>query len=107
MVHTMDEFIAALPPDRQQAIHEGAARLIAEELTLRELRKAREISQRAVGAALHVNQAAVSKIERKADMYISTLREYIEAMGGALEIIARFPDHAPVRIIQFEDLGDA
>lgn len=107
MRQTMDEFIAALPPDRQQAIHEGAARLIAEELTLRELRKARAISQRAVGAALHVNQAAVSKIERKADMYISTLREYIEAMGGALDIIARFPDHAPVKITQFEDLGDA
>ncbi len=52
---------------------------------------------------LHINQSAVSKLERRTDMYLSTLRSYIEAMGGELEIIARFPDRA-VRITQFEAL---
>lgn len=108
MATSLTNLITKLPEATQQAITRETTRLIAEELTLRELRKVREISQRAVGEALNVNQAAVSKIERRTDMYISTLREYIEAMGGELDIIARFPDHAPVRIAQFEDLdGEA
>lgn len=107
MARSLDAVIAALPAEEQAAIAQETARLIAEELTLRELRKARAVSQRTVGAALNVNQAAVSKIERRADMYISTLRAYIEAMGGELDIIARFPDHAPVRIAQFAELGEA
>lgn len=107
MARTMKQFIASLPQAAQEAIAQETARLVAEEMTLRELRKAREVSQRTVGENLHVNQAAVSKIERRTDMYISTLREYIEAMGGELDIIARFPDRPPVRINQFEELGDS
>jgi hypothetical protein len=57
-----------------------------------------------MGDVLEVNQATVSKIERRADMYISTLRTFIEAMGGELAIVASFPDMEPVRINQFEDL---
>jgi hypothetical protein len=56
-----------------------------------------------VGKKLHINQAAVSKLERRADMYLSTLRNYIEARGGKLEIVARFPNQV-VRITQFEML---
>jgi hypothetical protein len=52
---------------------------------------------------LHIKQAAVSTLERRTDMYLSTLRSYIEAMGGELEIIARFPQRA-VRIVQFGTL---
>ena len=52
-----------------------------------------------------MNQAAASKIERRADMYVSTLRSFIQAIGGDLEIIARFPDRPPVRINQFEELS--
>jgi predicted transcriptional regulator len=65
--------------------------LIAEEATLRQLRVARERSQEEIAIKLHIKQAAVSKLERRTDMYLSTLRSYIEAMGGQLEIIARFP----------------
>jgi hypothetical protein len=101
---SLDEFIDSLPKEEQEAIQQEAERLIAEEMTLRELRKARARSQRAVGEILHINQAAVSKIERRTDMYVSTLRSFVEAMGGELEIIARFPDQPPVRINQFEDL---
>jgi transcriptional regulator with XRE-family HTH domain len=98
-----DDYMARLPKKRQQAIKKRADELIAEEATLRQLREARERSQEEVARKLHIKQAAVSKLERRADMYLSTLRGFIEAMGGKLEIIARFPNQA-VRITQFEAL---
>ncbi len=104
MARNFDDFIATLPQDEQEAIQHEAERLIKEEMNLRELRKAREYSQQLLGEILHVNQAAVSKLERRVDMYVSTLRSLISAMGGELEIIARFPDRTPVRITQFEDI---
>jgi transcriptional regulator with XRE-family HTH domain len=103
MATRMDDYLAALPKKDRRAIEKRAEELIAEEATLRQLREARERSQEEVGQKLHIKQAAVSKLERRADMYLSTLRSYIEAMGGKLEIIARFPNHA-VRIKQFEAL---
>lgn len=63
-----------------------------QQMPLHELRKAQALSQETLAKALNINQAAVSKMERRTDMYISTLRNYIEAMGGELEIIATFPD---------------
>ena len=62
------------------------------EMPLNELRQAKALSQATLAEMLHVNQAAISKMERRTDMYISTLRNYIRAMGGELEIIATFPD---------------
>jgi transcriptional regulator with XRE-family HTH domain len=103
MAIRFDDYMAKLPKRRQQAIKKRAAELIAEEATLRQLREARERSQVEMAEKLHINQAAVSKLERRTDMYLSTLRGYIEAMGGKLEIIARFPNRA-VRIVQFEAL---
>ena len=99
MAIRIDDFIAKLPEKDQQDIAKRTAKLVAEEATLRQIREARERSQAAVAAKLHIKQAAVSKLERRTDMYLSTLRGYIEAMGGTLEIIARFPgpgraDHA-------------
>lgn len=105
MAKSLEQVIASLPTEEQAAINQEADRLIVEEMTLREVREARERSQRVVGEVLHINQAAVSKIERRTDMYVSTLRSFIEAMGGELEIIARFPDRPPVKISQFEELG--
>jgi transcriptional regulator with XRE-family HTH domain len=106
MAKNFKEYIAALPQERQQAIHQEAQRIIEEELSLQALRKARARSQKQVGEKLKVKQAEVSKIERRTDLYVSTLRHYIEAVGGELEIIARFPDRPPVKISQFEDLDD-
>src|SRR4051794_7117532 len=103
MAIRLDDYLAELPEERQRAIRERAAELIAEEATLRQVREARERSQEDVANKLHIKQAAVSKLERRADMYLSTLRSYIEAMGGKLEIIARIPDQV-VRITQFEAL---
>lgn len=72
-------------------------------LPLAELRQARRMSQEELAAVLEVKQPAVAKLEKKTDMYISSLRRFIEAMGGELEICAHFVD-GDVRISQFEDL---
>jgi transcriptional regulator with XRE-family HTH domain len=81
---------------------EKRAKTMLDEMPLNELRAARLLTQESIAKSLGINQAAVSKMERRADMYISTLRDFIAAMGGELEITARFPDGA-VKIQQFED----
>jgi len=106
MAINAEDYIARLPKSRREAIRKRAEELVAEELTLRELRDARQRSQVEIAKKLGIKQAAVSKLERRADMYLSTLRRLVEAMGGSLEIIARFPDRPPVKISQFETLDD-
>jgi hypothetical protein len=83
---------------------EKARKLIAE-MPLNEIRAARELTQEHLAKLLRIKQASVSKLERRADMYVSTLRDFVRAMGGDLEITARFPE-GEVRISQF-DLGPA
>ena len=73
------------------------------DMALHELRGARDLTQGALAEQLNLEQPAVSKLERRTDMYVSTLRRYIEAMGGELEIIAHFPE-GNVRINQFAEL---
>lgn len=80
---------------------EAQANVLMQEMPLYELRQAQQLSQEQLARELHVKQANVSKIERRTDMYISTLRTYLEAMGGELEITAKFP-HGTVKIKQFE-----
>jgi DNA-binding XRE family transcriptional regulator len=98
------DYIAKLPKREQRTIEAEARKLIAEELTLAELREARRRSQAELAKKLGVQQSAVSRIERRTDMYVSTLSGIVEAMGGTLEIVARFPDRPPVRINQFKAL---
>jgi Helix-turn-helix domain len=98
------DYIAKLPNEEQIAIKAEAQRLIAEESTLSAIREARQKSQTELAEKLGVGQPAISKIERQTDMFLSTFRGYIVAMGGELEIVARFPDRAPVRITQFKPL---
>lgn len=73
-------------------------------MPLQELRRTRELSQAQLARSLDTTQPEVSKIESRADMYVSTLRSYIEAMGGMLDIVASFPD-GDVRISQFHEVG--
>jgi transcriptional regulator with XRE-family HTH domain len=102
MTTRFKDLLAALPEERRAAINRRSDELLLE-LALQELRQARALSQEELGRALNINQASVSKLERRTDMYISTLRRFVEAMGGELEITARFPE-ARVRITQFGDL---
>jgi transcriptional regulator with XRE-family HTH domain len=66
--------------------------MIREEMRLRDLRVARRKTQQQLAESLHVQQGTISKLENKSDLYLSTLRRYIEAMGGKLTILAQFPD---------------
>ena len=75
------------------------------EARLAEVRRAREMTQTRLAMAMETTQAEISKIEQRSDCYISTLRSYIEAMNGELEIIARFPDGKAVKITQFSELA--
>ncbi|KXW57178.1 helix-turn-helix protein [Ferrovum myxofaciens] len=84
---------------------ETKAQAMLEEMPLNELRQARGLSQKMLAEVLHVQQPSIAKIEKRTDMYISTLRSHIEAMGGQLEVVARFPDGA-VKISNFEDIGN-
>lgn len=86
-------------PVDETAVAAETARL-RDEMTLSELRRARELTQQALAEALGGSQPSISQLEQQTDMYISTLRKYLEAMGGELDIIARFPD-GEVHITQF------
>lgn len=70
------------------------------EMALAEVRRAMKLSQEELAAILQINQASVAKMEKRTDMYIGTLRRFIQAMGGELDIVARFPDRQ-IRIDQF------
>jgi transcriptional regulator with XRE-family HTH domain len=75
-----------------------------EDILLYELREARKLSQQQIANLLHTSQPNISKIEKRTDLYVSTLRSYIEAMGGELKVIAKFPE-GEINIRQFSDTG--
>jgi len=102
MARTLNDLVASLPKEEREKIQARARELIAEEMSLQNLRKAIGKTQTAVAKRLKVGQDAVSKLETRSDMYISTLRGFLRAMGGELELIARFHDRPSVRI---EELG--
>lgn len=95
------ELQAKMPPESRARVAARVRETLAN-MALDDLRAARELTQENLADVLHINQAAVSKLERRTDMYVSTLARFIEAMGGQLEIRAVFPDGA-VRITQFGD----
>ena|SRR4030066_228201 len=101
MAKKFSELEAKMSPQSRERSDALYNKMLAE-MPLNELRQARALSQVKLAETLHVNQAAVSKIERRTDMYISTLRAYIRAMGGDLEIVAKFPD-GEVKIANFAE----
>jgi transcriptional regulator with XRE-family HTH domain len=108
MGRTINEAIDLLPPDRRAKIEARAAELIAEELSLQELRKAMRITQAELAKRLGVRQDTISRAEQRADMLLSTLQSYVEAMGGRLALVAELPNRPPVRIKGFSVLaGDS
>jgi transcriptional regulator with XRE-family HTH domain len=89
-----------------RAESEREFRRMVGEMPLRKLRAARELTQENLASVLHVKQSEVSKIERRTDMYLSTLASYVKAMGGTLEVRAAFPNGEVVKINQFESLTE-
>ncbi|MBF0178838.1 MAG: helix-turn-helix transcriptional regulator [Magnetococcales bacterium] len=107
MARTLDDVIGGLPLDQQQEIAAQAARLMEEEMTLRDLRKAHALTQERMAEALHISQDGVSRIEKRSDLLISTLRSYVEAMGGTLRLVAEFPNRAPITLSGINSLKEA
>ena len=91
---------AKMSPEAQSRAAARAEALLVE-MQLQELRKARNVTQVEVAKAMSVEQAAVSKLERRDDMYVSTLREYVKALGGELKLVASFPD-GDIQVHPFE-----
>jgi transcriptional regulator with XRE-family HTH domain len=85
-----------LSPARRRRVEARAAELIAEEMTLRELRRARKLTQVRMAKKLGVSQDGISKLEKRSDLLLSTLRKTVQAMGGSLSLVAEFPDRNPV-----------
>ncbi len=101
---SFDTLRAKMSPERRARNAEATERMLRE-MSLQELRQARQQSQQDLARALKVGQPAVAKMERRADMYVSNLRRYVEALGGTLEITARFPDGRSVTITNFGELA--
>lgn len=102
MARNFNELRKKMSPESRQR-SEALAQAMLAEMPLHELRHARKLSQAELAQVLHVQQGAISKLERRTDMYVSTLRRFVEAMGGSLDIVARFPD-GDVRVSLFQDL---
>ncbi|HRL97167.1 MAG TPA: XRE family transcriptional regulator [Comamonas denitrificans] len=98
MARKLDDVLAALPKERQQRVEARAMELA----TLKDLRLAAQQTQEQLAATLGVGQDTISRLEKRSDMLLSTLRHYVESMGGKLELVAHFPNRPPVVI---EHLG--
>ena len=93
---TLKDKMKGLSPAQRKKVEARAAELIAEEMTLRELRLARKLTQVKMAKKLGVTQDSVSRLEKRSDLLLSTLRKTVEAMGGNLSLVAEFPDREPV-----------
>jgi DNA-binding XRE family transcriptional regulator len=102
MGRTLDQVMAGLPAKRRAKVEARAVELVAEELSLQDLRKAMSKTQISMAKKLHVGQEGISRLEQRADMLLSTLRDYVHALGGDLHLVAEFPNRPPVRLT---DLG--
>jgi DNA-binding XRE family transcriptional regulator len=97
MAKSLDDVLAGLPADRQAGIAERATELA----TLRDLRQASNRTQCELAAALNVGQEAISRLEKRSDLLLSTLRRYVEGMGGELDLVVRFPGRPPMSLKHF------
>jgi DNA-binding Xre family transcriptional regulator len=101
MAKKFKDLVAKMPAESQKRVREEVAKAISE-MPLHSIRLARDLTQKDLAAILEIDQSEVSKIERRTDMYVSTLSRFIEAMGGELEIRAVFPEQT-VRIKAFSE----
>ena len=103
MATTLDDRIKSLPPERQAKIARLTEELIAEELTLQELRKRQKLTQADIAQLLGIKQENVSRLERRNNVHLSTLKDYIHALGGKLHLIVEFPNQEPIKLLDCED----
>ncbi len=102
MTVSHEDVMASLSPERRARIEARAQEIIEEEMTLRDLRSVQHLTQERVAELLGIEQDSVSRMERRADMLLSTMSSYVEAMGGKLRLVAEFPNRRPYTV----KLGD-
>lgn len=105
MAKSLDQVMGTLSATRRQKVAQRADALIQEQLTLQALRQELNLTQETMAGLLDMKQANVSKVEKRTDMLISTLRNYVEALGGTLELVANLPGRSPVKLEGFRDLN--
>jgi DNA-binding XRE family transcriptional regulator len=96
MPKTLEDKLAELSPGRRKRVETRTTELIAEEQSLRDLRHALALTQEHMAEELGIGQDGISRLEKRSDLLLSTLRSYIEAMGGKLRLVAEFPNRPPV-----------
>jgi DNA-binding XRE family transcriptional regulator len=103
---TLQQLLSELTPERRAKVEAEGKRLIAEVKSLKQLRKAHKLTQARLAKKLRTSQNQISRIEQNSDVLMSTLRTYVEAVGGKLRIVAEFPNAPPVVISGFQELGE-
>jgi DNA-binding XRE family transcriptional regulator len=106
MATSLNQKLNQLPKARRKKVQARAAQLIAEEMSLRDLRLARKLTQEKMAELLQIRQEGVSRLEKRSDLHLSTLREVIQAMGGELRLVVEFPDRPPVILSGLKDLDE-
>ena len=107
MATTLHGKMKSVGSKRRKKIEARVTELVAEELALRDLRKAHHRTQTSMAKQLGISQDGVSRLEKRSDLLLSTLRSYVEAMGGNLRLVAEFPDQPPVILTGFSDIEDS
>ncbi|MHB1943228.1 MAG: helix-turn-helix domain-containing protein [Acidiferrobacteraceae bacterium] len=106
MAKTLEQKMASLSPVRRRKVEARTTELIAEEQSLRDLRRALTRTQERVAEDLGIGQEGVSRLEQRSDLLISTLRGYVEALGGSLRLVAEFPNRPPVVLSGLATVAD-
>ncbi|MGK7893583.1 MAG: helix-turn-helix domain-containing protein [Xenococcus sp. (in: cyanobacteria)] len=104
MTTTLDDVINSLPPERREKIEHLTVELVEEVATLRELRKKQKLTQADIAQLLGIKQENVSRLERRNNIHLSTLKDYIHALGGKLHLIVEFPNQEPIKIKDIENV---
>lgn len=105
MARSLDDVLQGLPTERRERLEQLGSERLEEYRTLQDLRKARDLTQVRMAETLGVKQENISRLEKRSDLLLSTLRSYVGAMGGTLELVARFPDRHPVVLSSLFDSG--
>lgn len=103
MAKTIEQVIAMLPKEEQVEIERRSEEMLSEYMALQELRRARGMTQEELANILELPQNNISRFERRSDVKVSSLQKYIQAMGGELGLVAKFPDQAPIEISGFTE----
>lgn len=106
MTTSLDDIINSLPSERRAKIDNLTEELVEEVVTLRELRKKQKCTQEDIAQLLGIKQENVSRLERRNNIHLSTLKDYIHALGGKLHLIVEFPNQEPIEIKDIEDIEE-